>query len=135
MQTNEMKLYQRLYLESLFSKCEYIIENGATTKRNIILSDEEHNIFFHLGATLKTFLSNLGSQVNSDDLALNYLKITKFATNKVFFGTDSNMFRIQTLQEIIDNGREVVDREIGTIEDLQKAVAEDSKEDKALVAN
>ncbi|MFF5909470.1 hypothetical protein ACFY6E_12395 [Staphylococcus cohnii] len=127
----KLKLYQRLYLEELLSNCEWIIENGMTSKKNIMLTTSQQNEFLELGSSLRVFLSSFENNVTIDVLATDYLDMKPMTVKRALARTGQNQFRIETLKQIISNSRQVANEQIGTIKELQKAV----EEDKALVAN
>lgn len=122
MSINKKRLYQRIYIEELLSQCENIIKNGKKTQKLIMLTIDEHDAFFELGLALKLILSRPSSQIGSDDISTQFLKMNPTTAKRALFRTDTTNFKIVTLEQIVKNARRVADEEIGTIKDLKYLV-------------
>lgn len=95
---------QQLYIQSMINECRQIVKTHAenTHYKAIILSHDDKQIFYHLGMTLKVFLSTIDKTVTSTAFANDYLHQPWINVSRLFFEKEKVRFRIDTINRVLD---------------------------------
>ncbi len=114
---------QQFYIQSMIDDCRQIVEEHSqnTHYKTIVLSHGDKQVFFHLGMTLKIFLSTIDKTVTSTEFANDYLHQPWINVSRLFFEKDKVRIRINTIHRILDACEETNRRDIGRLDDLSFA--------------
>lgn len=115
---NDKKGLQRFYLQSAIEECRQVVQVHIQTSdyKTLTLSYDDKQAFYHLGMSLRIFLSSINNNVTSIEFANDYLDQPWINVSRLFFEKDKTRFRIDTIHRILDACERTADVYIGKIE-------------------